>query len=131
TQGPRNSAGWSTALIRQRSLVRVQNRPPRFSHPKKPRIAAMLAVPFWVLLERSVPRGRGSAGRASPLQGEGQEFESPRLHRPGLSAYHGKSAGVRHRMAKRGGQSAYNQLPNDRAFESVHFVVPCPDSSER
>src|SRR5204862_1781532 len=25
-------------------------------------------------------RGRSSAGRASPLQGEGQEFESPRLH---------------------------------------------------
>ena len=24
--------------------------------------------------------GRSSAGRASPLQGEGQEFESPRLH---------------------------------------------------
>ena len=29
----------------------------------------------------AVPWGRGSAGRASPLQGEGQEFESPRLHR--------------------------------------------------
>src|SRR6185503_16321651 len=26
------------------------------------------------------PGGRSSAGRASPLQGEGQEFESPRLH---------------------------------------------------
>jgi hypothetical protein len=29
----------------------------------------------------AAPWGRGSAGRASPLQGEGQEFESPRLHR--------------------------------------------------
>ena len=28
------------------------------------------------------PRGRSSAGRAPPLQGGGQEFESPRLHRP-------------------------------------------------
>jgi hypothetical protein len=27
-----------------------------------------------------VARGRSSVGRASPLQGEGQEFESPRLH---------------------------------------------------
>jgi len=26
------------------------------------------------------PGGRSSVGRASPLQGEGQEFESPRLH---------------------------------------------------
>ena len=26
--------------------------------------------------------GRSSVGRASPLQGEGQEFESPRLHQP-------------------------------------------------
>ena len=29
------------------------------------------------------PRGRSSAGRAPPLQGGSQEFESPRLHRPG------------------------------------------------
>jgi hypothetical protein len=29
-----------------------------------------------------VARGRSSVGRASPLQGEGQEFESPRLHHP-------------------------------------------------
>ena len=37
----------------------------------------------------------------------------------------------RHRMRRRGGPPAYNQLPNDRAFEPVHVVVPCPDSSER
>src|SRR5690242_18370606 len=42
----------------QRALVRVQKRPPlRFGG-----------------------RGRSSAGSASPLQGEDQEFESPRLH---------------------------------------------------
>jgi hypothetical protein len=34
-------------------------------------------------------------------------------------------------MHRRGGPPAYNQLPNDRAFEPVHVVVPCPDSSER
>ena len=39
-------------------MVRVQERPP-------------LPPGAW---------GRSSAGRASPLQGEGQEFESPRLH---------------------------------------------------
>ncbi len=32
------------------------------------------------MLVRGAARGRSSAGRASPLQGEGQEFESPRLH---------------------------------------------------
>jgi hypothetical protein len=39
-------------------------------------------------------RGRSSAGRASPLQGEGQEFESPRLHhlpRTAANARHDKS----------------------------------------
>src|SRR5262249_4536429 len=30
--------------------------------------------------------GRSSAGRASPLQGEGQEFESPRLHHISVAA---------------------------------------------
>ena len=40
----------------------------------------MLAAPSRVPRGAS-DRGRGSAGRASPLQGEGQEFESPRLHR--------------------------------------------------
>jgi hypothetical protein len=34
--------------------------------------------------------GRSSVGRASPLQGEGQEFESPRLHHPSTTR-HGSS----------------------------------------
>src|SRR2546430_6645457 len=41
----------------------------------------MLTAPFLGSCSiRAAPWGRGSAGRASPLQGEGQEFESPRLH---------------------------------------------------
>ena len=41
----------------------------------------MLAAAWGVPTLGALRRGRGSAGRASPLQGEGQEFESPRLHR--------------------------------------------------
>src|SRR2546428_10689464 len=92
----------------------------------------MLTAPFLGSCSiRAPPWGRGSAGRASPLQGEGQEFESARLHRRYLSAYHGKSARAERCRPRRGGQPANNQLPDDRAFEPLHVVVPCPDSSER
>ena len=72
----RSSGGESAALIRPRSLVRVQARPPG---------AARLAGAVWP--ERGgagEPRGRSLAGRAPPLHGGGPGFESPRLH-PGRS----------------------------------------------
>ena len=58
----RSSGGQSAALIRPRSLVRVQARPP------------VGASAGWNL------RGRSLVGRAPPLQGGGPGFESPRLH---------------------------------------------------
>src|SRR5439155_25425810 len=48
---------------------------------------AMLAFAHGPLSDQGSLWGRGSAGRASPLQGEGQEFESPRLHSLAFSAY--------------------------------------------
>ena len=61
----RSSGGESAALIRPRSLVRVQARPPPAgarSGPDRQR------------------GGRSLAGRAPPLHGGGPGFESPRLH---------------------------------------------------
>ena len=60
----RSSGGQSAVLIRPRSLVRVQARPPDE--------AAAAAA--------GQTRGRSLAGRAPPLHGGGPGFESPRLH---------------------------------------------------
>jgi hypothetical protein len=83
----RSSGGESAALIRPRSLVRVQARPPR---------------PAGSAAGRRVG-GRSLAGRAPPLHGGGPGFESPRLHRVVCgnsyvccNSYAGDSTRIRH-----------------------------------
>ena len=68
----RSSGGQSAALIRPRSLVRVQARPPA-------------GGAGWREVGRVGAGGRSLAGRAPPLHGGGPGFESPRLH-PGTAS---------------------------------------------
>ena len=76
--GARSSGGQSAALIRPRSLVRVQARPPTGRGDGEQTTGARTAVAFPL-----TPRtgGRSLAGRAPPLHGGGPGFDSPRLHR--------------------------------------------------
>lgn len=86
--------------------------------------------------------GRSSVGRAPPLQGGSQEFESPRLHCPQrnvtswigplvrdrVSAYHQRSTPV----TRRGRAKASNRSFHWSSFEPTH-VHACPraGSNER
>lgn len=74
----RSSGGESAALIRPRSLVRVQARPPAGSAMRRAGTGRV--------------RGRSLAGRAPPLHGGGPGFESPRLHRVVCPNSHGEDS---------------------------------------
>src|SRR3989441_10140576 len=98
----------------------------------------MLTVPLRAPLGGST-RGRGSAGRASPLQGEGQEFESPRLHGGVKTLTTGgfppprASLEVRRRGYRPTARRPVREPPASqerRPFERAHVVVPCAGSRE-
>ena len=68
-------------------------------------------------------RATSSAGRASPLQGEGQEFESPRLHHPADVAFARRSE---HQLKSTGSTSPNLRESGERSrYDSHRPSDPC------
>ena len=100
----------------------VRDPPAGSDHPVQGRLAQLVrALPDKAEVSGSSPEtpttvapawGRSSAGRASPLQGEGQEFESPRLHHLPRSAPPRQSNSTRARGSLRLGRETAARPPD-------------------